>query len=219
MSALASLVRQIVAETPVWDMHTHLYSPRFGTPFRGSDPAPADPQGFCLWGFDELMTYHYLVAEFFRVAPDGMTPDGFRKLEKSTRADLIWEHLFVRRTPLSEACRGVVTVLDRLGYDLDARDPATLRAAFASRTPEDQIDEVLRLAGVKRVTMTNDVFDPLEHAAWRDDPTLGGDDRFAPVLRCDRVLNDLAGASSQLASWGYDVPTRPALTAAGLEGL
>ena len=28
-----------------------------------------DPSGLMLWGVDELVTYHYLVAEVFRVVP------------------------------------------------------------------------------------------------------------------------------------------------------
>ena len=53
-------VRKAVAEQPVVDLHTHLL-----------------PQSFdemMLWGVDELLTYHYLVCEFFQTAT-GITPD------------------------------------------------------------------------------------------------------------------------------------------------
>ena len=49
---LAEKVEAIVASTPVFDIHTHLYDPAFGP--------------LLLWGIDELLVYHYLVAEAFR---------------------------------------------------------------------------------------------------------------------------------------------------------
>lgn len=94
-------VDEVVNSTPVIDMHTHLYPPRFGS--------------LSLYGIDELLNYHYLVAELFRSAD--VTPEQFWELSKTGRADLIWETLFVRRTPLSEATRGVTAVLTALGLD------------------------------------------------------------------------------------------------------
>ena len=49
---LASKVEQVIAQTPVDDIHTHLYDPAFGE--------------LLLWGIDDLLVYHYLVAEGFR---------------------------------------------------------------------------------------------------------------------------------------------------------
>ena len=45
-------VEEAVELTPVCDVHTHLY--------------PSSFAGLCLWGIDELVNYHYLVAELFR---------------------------------------------------------------------------------------------------------------------------------------------------------
>ena len=36
-------------------------------------------------------------------------------MSKSEQADHIWKHLFIERTPISEACRGILTVLKKLG--------------------------------------------------------------------------------------------------------
>src|SRR3954469_1981725 len=91
---LESTVHRIVARTPVFDVHTHLYPPGF--------------RNYSLWGIDELVNYHYLVAETFRFSP--ITADEFWALDKRTQADVIWDTLFVRNTPVSEACRGVVNV-------------------------------------------------------------------------------------------------------------
>src|SRR3974390_2642672 len=109
--SIEKTVAKLLKDQPIVDMHTHLYPPTFGTP----DPnktGKTDPAGLLLWGLDELLTYHYLVAEVFRVVPaegkGGMPYADFWKMPKSAQADHIWKHLFVERTPLSEACRGVL---------------------------------------------------------------------------------------------------------------
>src|SRR5215470_4802589 len=45
-------VEDVVKTAPVIDIHTHLYPPEFGD--------------LSLFGIDELMSYHYLIAETFR---------------------------------------------------------------------------------------------------------------------------------------------------------
>ena len=82
-----------------------------------------------LWGIDELLTYHYLVplglcvlhtkwhlrSEYFMVAPAKLTHELFFSKSKSEQAELVWQGLFVERTPISEACQGVITTLQRQG--------------------------------------------------------------------------------------------------------
>src|SRR6201995_4332195 len=121
-------------------MHTQLYPPGFGSPL---PPATGrtDPAGLLLWGLDELLTYHYLVAEVFRVVPATKLPyDQFWRMSKAEQADHIWTHLFLERTPLSEACRGVLTVLGRLGLDPGDRNLARTRKWFAAQEPTRYID-------------------------------------------------------------------------------
>ena len=65
---IKAAVRKAVESQPIIDMHTHLYPPDFGTTFGGAKGV-SDPNGMLLWGIDELLTYHYLVAEVFRVVP------------------------------------------------------------------------------------------------------------------------------------------------------
>ena len=100
-------VEKTVHETPVLDVHTHLYPPAFGE--------------ILLWGIDELLTYHYLVAEVFRCAPRSLTYEKFWALSKREQADLIWDFLFLRNSPLSEACRGVLTCLRLIRLTLEER--------------------------------------------------------------------------------------------------
>ena len=93
-------IENVVFSTPVVDIHTHLYDPAF--------------KDLLLWGIDELLTYHYLVAEVFRYLD--MPYDKFWALPKTAQADLVWDALFLRHSPVSEACRGVLTTLQRLGW-------------------------------------------------------------------------------------------------------
>ena len=135
-------VTEVVKTTPVIDIHTHLLAPQFGE--------------MSLFGIDELLTYHYLIAETFRSSE--VTPEQFWRLNTIEQADLVWKTLFVDNTPLSEATRGVVTVLNALGLDAGAADLAEARAFFRSRNLSEHVDFVLDLARVSDVVMTNDPF-------------------------------------------------------------
>src|SRR5205085_230459 len=121
---------RIVEETPVFDMHTHLFAPAFGE--------------LVHWGIDELLTYHYLIAELLRSAD--VRPEQYYGMPRSVQADLIWETLFVRNTPLSEAACGVIAVLTALGLDPLAPDLREARAFFQGVRLPDQVDRVLARA-------------------------------------------------------------------------
>lgn len=168
------LTAKIVEETPVFDMHTHLFPPSFG--------------GLAHWGIDSLVTYHYLAAEVVRSA--SVTPEQYYRLSKPAQADLIWETLFVRNTPISEATRGVVAVLSALGLDPAAPDLREARAFFQGVRLEDHVGRVLERARVEAVVMTNDPFDPAEVRVWDERPAL--DSRFHTALRLDALLKDQA---------------------------
>jgi hypothetical protein len=205
---IAAAVDKAVREQPVWDLHTHLYPPSFGAPAAGPR-GEADPRGLMLWGVDELLTYHYLVAEAFRVVPASQLPyDAFWRMSKREQADHVWRHLFLDRSPISEACRGVLTTLARLGLDPADRDLDGYRAWFAAQDPDAHIDRIMELAGVSRITMTNAVFDDNERERWLKNPGVGADSRFAGVLRFDPLLCDWPAAAKTLKQWGYAVADR-----------
>ena len=206
---LCDTVREAVQSTTVWDLHTHLYPPAFGATLGGAD-GKDDPSGLMLWGIDELLTYHYLVAELFRVVPrDELSYDRFWSLTKAEQADLVWEHLFQRASPLSEACRGVLTTLARLGLNPNEPTLVDYRRWFAEQNANEHLDRVMEIAGVDRLTMTNDPFDDNERQRWLADPNLGpsigADPRFRGVLRLDPMIVDWTNASARLREWGYDV--------------
>ncbi len=186
-SALASRVETLLAATPVTDIHTHLYDPAFGELLR--------------WGIDDLLVYHYLIAESFRWLDAPY--DRFWALTKKQQADLIWEALFVRRSPISEACRGVITTLHTLGIDPRKGDLTALRQWFAKWKVEDYVTRCMELAGVKSIVMTNSPFDELERPVW--EKGFRRDERFFAALRIDPLLLEWGDTAPLLSRWGYKV--------------
>lgn len=184
---LRAAVNDAVHLTEITDIHTHLYATNFGE--------------LLLWGIDELLTYHYLIAEFFRLSD--MPYGQFWALTKSEQADAIWQTLFIENSPISEACRGVITVLDSLGLDVAARDLNGYREWFNAQETAAHVDQVFATARLKCAVMTNDPFDPIERPVWATDYQTGG--RFHGVLRIDPLLNGWAGSYEYLKGWGYDV--------------
>ncbi len=177
--------KRIMSETPIFDMHTHLFPPAFGDLSR--------------WGIDNLLTYHYLVAEVMRATD--IRPADFQRLPQPAQADLIWESLFVRSSPLSEATRGVVGVFSALGLDPRRPDLRQAREFFRDTRAEQHVDLVFNRARVSAVVMTNDPFDPVEAELWkRGRPA---DARFKPALRIDPLLNDWPTARRALSAAGY----------------
>ena len=183
-------VAEVVKTTPVIDIHTHLLSPEFGE--------------MSLFGIDELLTYHYLIVETFRSRE--ITPEQFWRMNTSEQADLVWKTLFVENTPLSEATRGVVTVLNAFGLDTNAPDLSEARAFFRSRNLAEHVDVVLDMACVSDVVMTNDPFSPQEARVWEAGADI--DKRFHATLRMDRLVNDWEHAVPRLTQMGYQVETR-----------
>lgn len=197
---LAELVHEVVATTPVTDIHTHLYDPAFG--------------GLLLWGIDDLLVYHYLVAEAFRYFD--MPAERFWALEKAIQAELIWDQLFLKHSPVSEACRGVLTTLNRMGLEVRKRDLASVRGWFREQTLAAHVSRCLELAGVTTVYMTNSPFDEVERGVW--EKGFARDGRFVAGLRLDPLLLNWDQAAPKLAEWGY-ASEAGALTKSGAAGV
>lgn len=187
LTELRRQVAEVVESTPVIDMHTHLFAPQFRT--------------LNLSGIDELLTYHYLVAETFRSSD--VSPENFWRLSKTEQADLVWTTLFVHNSPLSEATRGVVHVLKTFGLDPQSTDLSEAREFFRDQEMEEQIERVMDLSGVSDVVMTNDPFDSDEQHVWASGVEI--DPRFHAALRMDRMLNDWTNTVENLTSQGYAV--------------
>jgi hypothetical protein len=185
--SLSETVLKIVEKTPVTDIHTHLYHPAF--------------KNLLLYGIDELLVYHYLVSEAFRFADIPFSK--FWELEKKDQAEIVWQNLFVKNTPISEAARGVITTLNLLGIDPRKHDLPALRKKFNEWKIPEYIDTVLSLANVKSLYTTNSPFDPEEVKIWQTDPEL--DPRFISGLRIDPIILDWPNAYSTIRDQGFDV--------------
>lgn len=185
---LKSIVTDVVKTQEIYDIHTHLFSPPFGE--------------LLLWGIDELLTYHYLIAEVFRKSD--VTYQQFWSMSKSQQADLIWQTLFIENSPISEACRGVITTLNELGLDVSSRNLNDYRTYFSDTSVEDFINTVFERSNVSNVVMTNDPFDPAEKPVWESGDI--GDTRFQAALRMDVLINTYEESGyDQLKELGYDV--------------
>ena len=171
-SELRAQVEIVVNSTPVTDVHTHLF--------------PREFNEFCLYGIDELLTYHYLTAEMFRSVR--IPHERFWQMSKAAQADLVWQTLFVENSPTSEAARGIVSILDAFGLDTRAENLQESREFFKSRHLAEHIDQVFDVARVNGVVMTNDPFDEAEARIWNSGVDL--DHRFRSSLRLDRFLSD-----------------------------
>ncbi len=184
---MQDLIEDVLAAVPFIDMHTHLFAPEFGA--------------LGLWGIDELLTYHYLEAELFRFS--AIHPHTYQAMTKSEQADLIWQVLFRENTPVSEATRGVIAVLQALGLQSDTPDLSEIREYFRAQELEPHITRVFELAGIDKVVMTNDPLNDTEAALWRDCPKR--DPRFEAALRLDRILNDWPDHFENLSKQGFRV--------------
>jgi hypothetical protein len=184
---IPTVVEDVLVSTRFVDIHTHLYPPAFGN--------------LGLWGIDELLTYHYLEAELFRSS--AIKPHEYWALSKREQADAIWQALFVENTPVSEATRGVIAVLNAFQLRTNRSDLAEARSFFKGQSYGAHIQRVLEMAGIGVVVMTNDPLDPEEAPFWRNG--VENHSQFRAVLRLDRILCAWTANWKVLASQGYRV--------------
>ena len=95
----------IINNTPIFDLHTHLFPPQH--------------EGYFLLGFKNLLNYHYLIAEL--LIATNIDASIFYSYNDEKKASLIWNELFEKRTPVSEACAGVLSILKELNISHDKK--------------------------------------------------------------------------------------------------
>ena len=184
---ISSAVQETLASIPFIDIHTHLFAPAFGK--------------LGLWGIDELLTYHYLEAELFRSST--IVPEDYWNLSKTEQADIIWRTLFVENTPISEATRGVIAVLNAFQLPTHHSALAEARAFFKNQNAETHIQRVLQMANISTVVMTNDPLDPEESPLWLKG--IATHSQFHAVLRLDRILCTWHDHWQAVVAQGYSV--------------
>src|SRR5580704_10800631 len=184
---LSAAVGDELRETPVLDVHTHLFPPALGR--------------LGLWGIDELLTYHYLEAELFRSS--SIAPEHYWEFSKRQQADEIWRVLFLENSPVSEATRGVIAVLNAFDLPTASSDLEEARSFFRAQRVESHVLNVLRMAGVSSVVMTNDPLHPEEQRVWMN--IANGSPEFLAALRLDRILCGWSEHWQRLVEQGYSV--------------
>lgn len=184
---ISSAVQEILSSIPFIDIHTHLFAPAFGN--------------LGLWGIDELLTYHYLEAEFFRYSD--MAPENYWTLSKTDKADIIWRTLFVENSPISEATRGVIAILQAFQLPTDHSSLSEARIFFENQNREAHIQRVLQMAGINTVVMTNDPLDADESPLWLKG--VADHSQFHAVLRLDRILCTWHDHWQAVVAQGYSV--------------
>ena len=184
VDTMRSTVEKVVREVKLTDVHTHIYPPCFGD--------------LLLWGVDDLITYHYLIAETFRWID---TPyEDYWRLSTEEQSELIWRPLFVENSPVAESTRGVLTVLDKLGLKengaqrITYQDPCRLGRHLGVY---DAPRNVLRaLPGVELLEMRH----ANRHALCCAGGTWSNCDRYSKKLQVDRLREARETAAQTLVT-------------------
>jgi len=130
MKNLKQTINEIVNGTQIFDIHTHLF--------------PADFNKYHLSGISEVLNYHYLIAELLTNA--NISAEKFYSLDEINKAKLIWEELFQNRTPISEACKGVLTVLQKLDINYNKKTFEEVNNEYENKSLTDK--KILQLSNV-----------------------------------------------------------------------
>lgn len=169
---LHARVHRIVHNTPIVDIHTHLFPPTFNTLFS--------------YGIDDILTYHYLIEDFF-CKKRNINPKLFFSKSKEEQARLVWEVLFVENTPLSEACRGVITILEI--FKLEGKNYDEIKEFFDAHKNNlnDYTSLIFALTKISHVYMTNNLFDLNEMYYWENNTDVHY--KFQSTYRLDVLLD------------------------------
>eukprot|EP00443_Scrippsiella_acuminata_P000994 CAMPEP_0115296934 /NCGR_PEP_ID=MMETSP0270-20121206/67491_1 /TAXON_ID=71861 /ORGANISM="Scrippsiella trochoidea, Strain CCMP3099" /LENGTH=951 /DNA_ID=CAMNT_0002714581 /DNA_START=86 /DNA_END=2941 /DNA_ORIENTATION=- len=170
---LEEAVRQEVEAAEAVDVHTHLFPAGHGTQLMR-------------YGIDAMLTYHYLVSEYLATSTD--RPAEFYALQQKEQAERVWQGLFVKASPISEPCRGVLTTLNALGLrkEVAARDLEAIRTWYEGQDEEMFNEKMMRLARLRYVVTSHDPFEPRETASCLEPPTQAP--RYRSALALDKLL-------------------------------
>ena len=102
----------------------------------------------------------------------------------------MWTELFIRNTPVSEACRGVLTCFQAFGLhaEVKAKDLAAIRCWFDSQNAQQHMKNVFAMAGVRYAVMTNIPFDGEERGHWLSSRSHDAPELLRSALRIDPLF-------------------------------
>ena len=138
---ISKMLLNIINSTPIFDLHTHLFPPKH--------------EGYFLLGFKNLLNYHYLIAELLTTT--NIDASTFYSYNDEKKASLIWNELFEKRTPVSEACAGVLSILKELNIEINNKSFLSICDEYDRKIQSDK--NILDLSNVSSLVMTNNPFD------------------------------------------------------------
>ena len=167
---LSNKLLNIINTTAIFDLHTHLF--------------PPNHDNFFLSGFKYLLSYHYLIAELLTATDiDAST---FYSYNNEKKSSIIWKELFEKRTPVSEACAGVLTIIKELNIEIKNKNFTDICIEYDKKIHSDK--NILELSNVSSLVMTNNPFDLDEWSLF------GNNDwdkkRYLASLRLDDLILD-----------------------------
>ena len=138
---ISNKLLNIINSTPIFDLHTHLFPPQH--------------ESYFLLGFKNLLNYHYLIAELLTAT--NINASTFYSYNDEKKASLIWNELFEKRTPVSEACSGVLSILKELKIELNKKSFLSICDEYDNKIQSDK--KIFDLSNVSSLVMTNNPFD------------------------------------------------------------
>tara|TARA_B100000686_G_scaffold352165_1_gene453210 strand:+ start:2555 stop:3751 length:1197 start_codon:yes stop_codon:yes gene_type:complete len=167
---ISKYLKDTINSTSIFDCHTHLF--------------PPEHKNYYLSGLENILNYHYLIAELLTIA--GTSTKEFYSLEHSKRANLIWDELFQKRTPMSESCKGVITTLNHFNISIKNKNYYEIDKELKSKNYSDK--DILNICNINSLVMTNNPFDDEEWSLFERNDW----DRniYLSSMRLDNLLND-----------------------------
>ena len=171
---ISNKLHNIINSTHIFDLHTHLFPPKH--------------EGYFLLGFKNLLNYHYLIAEL--LIATNIDASTFYSYDDEKKASLIWNELFEKRTPISEACAGVLSILKELNININNKNFLSICDEYDNKIQSDK--NILDLSKVSSLVMTNNPFDLDEWSLFKR--TDWDNKVYLSSLRLDDLISDYRGS-------------------------
>ena len=95
-----------------------------------------------------------------------------------------WNELFDKRTPISEACKGVLTILSELSIDYMSKSFEEINSEYSKLNLSDL--QILKISKISQLVMTNNPFDKSE---WKLFKNKNWDsNKYLASLRLDDII-------------------------------
>ena len=163
-------IKKIIDEATIFDLHTHLF--------------PPEHKAYYLSGLTAILNYHYLIAEL--LSSTQISAKDFYLLDDNQKANLIWDELFLKRTPMSEACQGVLTILSTYLISTNGNTFEDVDKELKQLNFSDQ--DILNKSKVESLVMTNNPFDDEEWSLFKNENW--DRKKYRASLRLDSLISE-----------------------------